>query len=62
MTVGATSGDPIKHIENVIELRTRGWWNPGEMLTHELKFDDVKQAYDMFENREDNVVKVVMTP
>ena len=30
------------------------------MVTHRVPFDDVKSAYDMFENREDNVVKVVM--
>lgn len=61
-TVGASSGDAITHIDNMIELRARGWWNPGEMLTHKRPFDEVAAAYDMYENREDNVIKVVMTP
>ena len=35
--------------------------DPGEMVTHNMAFDDVKAAYDMYENREDEVVKVVMS-
>ena len=61
-TVGAASGDAITHIENMIELKARGWWDPGEMLTHRMKFDEVTQAYDMYENREDNMIKVTLTP
>ncbi len=30
------------------------------MVTHRMNFDDLKTAYDMYENIEDNVVKVVM--
>ncbi len=60
-TVGATSGDAITHIENMIELKARGWWDPGEIVTHEIKFDEVQRAYDMYENRDDQVVKVVMS-
>ena len=61
-TVGAGSGDAVSHIENMVELKSRGWWDPGEMLTHRVAFDDVKKAYDMYENREDDVVKVALTP
>ncbi|MCH8063217.1 MAG: zinc-binding dehydrogenase, partial [Chloroflexi bacterium] len=60
-TVGAASGDAITHIENMIELKARGWWDPGEMVTHNIKFDEVQRAYDMYENRDDLVVKVVMS-
>ena len=56
-----TSGDPITHIENMIALKERGWWDPGEMVTHTMPFDDVQKAYDMYENYEDNMVKVVLT-
>ena len=59
-TVGALSGDAVGHIENMVELKARGWWDPGEMLTHRLGFDDVKRAYDMYENREDGIVKAVL--
>lgn len=60
-TAGATSGDAIGHIENMVELKARGWWDPGEMVTHRMKFHEVKKAHDMYENREDGIVKVVMT-
>ena len=61
-TLGATSGDAVGHIQRMVELKERGWWDPGEMVTHEMPFDDVKNAYDMYENREDEIVKAVMSP
>ena len=60
-TSGAGSGDPIGHIARMIELKERGWWDPGQMKTHEMKFDNVQEAYDQYEQYEDNVVKVLMT-
>ena len=60
-TAGASSGDAVGHIERMVELKERGWWDPGEMVTHRMTFDDVKPAYDMYENRDDEVVKVVMS-
>ncbi len=60
-TVGAASGDAVGHIERMVELKERGWWDPGEMVTHRMAFDDVKAAYDMYENREDQMVKAVMS-
>lgn len=60
-TVGAASGDAVSHIENMVELKQRGWWDPGEMVTHTVKFDQIKEAYDMYENYEDEVVKVVLS-
>ena len=59
-TQGAASADAINHIQTMVELKQRGWWDPGEMVTHRMNFDDVKAAYDMYENIEDDVVKVVM--
>ena len=60
-TSGAGSGDPIGHIDRMIELKERGLWDPGQMKTHEMKFDNVQEAYDQYEQYEDNVVKVLMT-
>ena len=61
-SAAAYSSDPIGHIKNMVDLKARGWWDPGEMTTHRMKFDDVKKAYDVFENREDNVIKVALVP
>ena len=42
-------------------IRDRGWWNPGEMKTHEAKFDAVNDAYDQYENYDDEIIKIVMS-
>lgn len=60
-TVGATSGDAARHIEMMVDLRSRGWWDPGEMVTHRMSFDDVGKAFQTYEDHADNIVKVVMS-
>ena len=62
-TTGARSGDPITHIKNMVALKERGQADPGRMVTHLLNFDveDVNKAYQMYEQRLDNVLKVVMS-
>tara|TARA_B100001142_G_scaffold287882_1_gene303707 strand:+ start:638 stop:1654 length:1017 start_codon:yes stop_codon:yes gene_type:complete len=57
---GVNSGDPTSHIERMVELKKRGWWDPSTMITHNMEFGDVQKAYDMYENRDDNVIKVVL--
>ncbi len=59
-TTGARSGDPISHIREIVGLRERGWCDPGKLLTHHVGLSQVQQAYDMYEQRTDNVIKVVM--
>ena len=44
----------------MVELKKRGWWDPSTMITHNMEFGDVQKAYDMYENRDDNVIKVVL--
>ena len=60
-TTGARSGDPISHINNMVALRERGWWDPAEMITHRMSFDEVGTAYEQYENRQDDMVKVVLS-
>lgn len=60
-TAPMATDDPVSHIKNMVDLRVRGWFDPAEMITHRMKFDDVKRAFDMYENHEDSVVKVVMS-
>jgi L-iditol 2-dehydrogenase len=62
-TTGARTGDPTTHIKNMVALKERGIVDPGRMVTHSLNFDveDVNKAYQMYEQRLDNVLKVVMT-
>ena len=62
-TTGARTGDPTSQIKHMVALKERGHVDPGRMVTHRLNFDveDVNQAYQMYEQRLDNVLKVVMT-
>ena len=62
-TTGARSGDPTTHIKNMVALKERGQVDPGRMVTHRLGFDveDVNKAYQMYEQRLENVIKVVMS-
>ena len=59
-TTGSRSGDPISHIREIVGLRERGWCDPGKLVTHRMPFSNVQAAYDMYEQQQDNVIKVVM--
>lgn len=61
-TTGARSGDPTSHIKEIVSMRERGWIDPARMVTHRLGFgmEDVNKAYEMYEQQQDNVIKVVM--
>ena len=59
-TTGARSGDPIAHIRELVGLRERGWCEPANLITHRMGFSDVQAAYDMYEQRQDNIIKVVL--
>ena len=59
-TTGARSGDPISQIQDIVALRQRGWCDPSQLITHRMGFSDVQRAYDMYEQRQDNIIKVVM--
>ena len=52
--------DITSHIELMVELKRRGWWDPAELITHRLPFDEVQRAFDMYVDHDDGIVKVVM--
>ncbi len=59
-TTGARSGDPTTQIKHMVALRQRGWCDPSKLITHRMGFTDVQQAYDMYDQQQDEVIKVVM--
>ncbi len=59
-TTGARSGDPTSHIKEIVGLRERGWCDPAGLITHRIGLSQVQEAYDMYEQRQDNIIKVVM--
>lgn len=59
-TVGARTSDPTRHIEECVALVEQGRLDLAHLVTHRTSFDDVQRAYDMYSNKLDNVIKVVM--
>lgn len=60
VTVGARTGNPTGHIEECVDLVTQGLMDPSHRVTHRMTFNDVQRAYDMYSEKSDNVIKVVM--
>ena len=48
-------------IRTMVDLKQRGWCDPGQMVTHRLPFEEVQRAFEMYENQDDGIIKVVMT-
>ena len=59
-TTGARSGNPTAHIKKIVDLRQRGWCDPGKLITHRMGLSQVQAAFEMYEAHADNIIKVVM--
>ncbi|NQW17807.1 MAG: zinc-binding dehydrogenase [Chloroflexi bacterium] len=51
---------PTDEIRDMVALKERGWMDPGLLKTHNLTFNDAQRAYDMYTDRDDEVIKVAM--
>ena len=47
-------------IKDMVSLKERGWADPSKLITHKMGFSEVQNAYDMYDQQQDNVIKVVM--
>ncbi|MDP6822715.1 MAG: hypothetical protein QF554_05430, partial [Dehalococcoidia bacterium] len=59
-TVSGASPTPTEAIEKMVALRARGWADPARLITHRVGWDGIPDAYEMYANRSDQVIKVVM--
>jgi threonine dehydrogenase-like Zn-dependent dehydrogenase len=59
-TLIAATGQPVQEIRQIVALRDRGWIDPGVLKTHEMSFDEVYDAYEMYRKREDGVIKIAL--
>lgn len=60
-TTGGRLRNPMAPIKTMVELKRRGWCDPGQMLTHRLPFAEVQRAFELYEGQQDGIIKVVMT-
>jgi threonine dehydrogenase-like Zn-dependent dehydrogenase len=51
-----------RYMRPLLERIERGEIDPSFVITHQLRLDDAPKGYDMFVNKEDECVKVVLKP
>jgi alcohol dehydrogenase len=49
-------------LQEIVDLIACGRISANFLLTHRMKLDDILEAYRIFENKEDNVLKIGITP
>ena len=59
-TMSGASPTPTEAIQTMVNLRERGWADPARLITHHVGWDGIPGAYEMYANRSDNVIKVVL--
>ena len=47
-TVIAATQAPVQEIRDIVALKERGWIDPGVRKTHEMKFEEAQQAFEMY--------------
>jgi threonine dehydrogenase-like Zn-dependent dehydrogenase len=58
-----TGQTPVQHyLRPLLERVRRGEIDPGFIVTHRLPLADAPHGYDLFRNKEDECVKVVLKP
>ena len=60
-TTGGRLVDPMAPIRTMVDLKQRGWCDPGQMVTHRLPFAEVQRAFELYEGQQDGIIKVVMS-
>ena len=51
-----------KHIDHLMALVSEGKVKLDDIITHRMKLEDVAHGYDIFRNKKEDCVKVVLTP
>ena len=46
----------------LLERIQNGEIDPSFVITHRMRLDDAPEGYEIFENKEDDCIKVVMKP
>ena len=57
-TLLAGTDEPLKEIKEIIKLKKENWINPGVLKTHNLDWEDAQKAFDMYDKKEDEVIKI----
>jgi len=60
-TVVAATSKPIQEIREVVNLAERGWLEPGKLRSHNMKFDQIQDAFEIYRLKKDNVIKIAIS-
>lgn len=58
--VSASTPTPTRDIEQLVRLRELGWIDPAALITHRWRWDRVPEAYEMYSEHSNEVIKVVL--
>ena len=62
LTIKAGQAHVQKYMRPLLELIENGAIDPTFVVTHRMSLEDAPRAYDMFKNKKDNCIKVVLKP
>lgn len=62
ITVKAGQAPVIHYMPMLFDKITNGEIDPTEIITHRVSLDDASNAYKMFNDHEDEVIKVILKP
>ena len=51
-----------RYMRPLLERIRKGQIDPSFVITHKMRLDDAPEAYDIFNNKEDDCLKVVLHP
>lgn len=57
-----TGGVDAAHCGRILELIARNQLDTTPLITHRFRLEDIQQAYHIFENKLDGVIKIAITP
>jgi threonine dehydrogenase-like Zn-dependent dehydrogenase len=60
-TGSAGSEDATSCIADMVALRDRGWMDPSRLTTHTHGWDEIPEAYEMYADRKDGIIKTVIS-
>ena len=59
-TVSATCEDPARPIQEAVDILSKGKIDLAWMITHRFAFDEAPAAYDLYANRNDGLIKLIL--
>lgn len=52
----------LKHMRRLLNMIEAGQIDLSPIITHRMKLDEIEKAVELFENRDENVIKIAITP